>query len=210
MIDWSILPLFFTAIFFLAISPGPDLILISTYSSTKSFKAGLMIALGIFAAGVLQTLLVALGLGQLMQSVPVLTYLVKAIGALYLTYLGVKLLRNWWLNNSQTDEIHTAKSATNAQLVLRGFLNNLLNPKALLFFSLFLPQFTSGQHMLSQQILILGCLLSVFVLMINSIFAFCFSALGQWAGSKLKLGRHIDGMLGVIFLALATKLATDK
>ncbi|WP_042143224.1 MULTISPECIES: LysE family transporter [unclassified Pseudoalteromonas] len=62
MIDISILPLFFTAVFFLVISPGPDLILISSYSSTKGFKAGLLIALGIFFAGILQTLLVAFGL----------------------------------------------------------------------------------------------------------------------------------------------------
>ena len=50
MIDYTILPLFFTAIFFLAISPGPDLVLISTYSSTKGFKAGFMISIGVFCA----------------------------------------------------------------------------------------------------------------------------------------------------------------
>jgi len=48
MIDFTILPLFFTAIFFLAISPGPDLVLISTYSSTKGFRAGLLLSVASF------------------------------------------------------------------------------------------------------------------------------------------------------------------
>ena len=158
MIDFTILPLFFTAIFFLAISPGPDLVLISTYSSTKGFKAGFMISLGVFCAGILQTLLVAFGLGQLMQSIPMFAYAIKIVGALYLSYLGVKMLLSWYRNNLKSGQTKTTENLTNRSLMNKGFLNNLLNPKALLFFSLFLPQFTTVTGLLSVQILILGFL----------------------------------------------------
>lgn len=94
MIDVSILPVFFAATFFLVISPGPDLLLISSYASSQGFKSGLMISLGIFAAGLLQTVLVAFGLGNLMQAMPVLALAVKAAGALYLAWLGLNLLRD--------------------------------------------------------------------------------------------------------------------
>lgn len=160
MIDFSILPIFFTTVFFLAISPGPDLVLISTYSSTKGFQAGLMVAIGVFFAGILQTLLVALGLGQLMQSMPVFAYAIKIFGALYLSYVGIRMLSSWYRNNQQASGTRSGdKNLAGLSLINKGLLNNLLNPKALLFFSLFLPQFSTGAGSLSVQILVLGVLL---------------------------------------------------
>jgi threonine/homoserine/homoserine lactone efflux protein len=211
MIDFSILPVSFTAIFFLAISPGPDLVLISTYSSTKGFQAGFMVAIGIFFAGIFQTLLVALGLGQLMQSMPIFAYAIKIVGALYLSCLGIKMLRSWYRNNQQTSNTRSSsENLTGLSLINKGLLNNLLNPKALLFFSLFLPQFTTGTGSLSVQILILGVLLSSFVLLVNCAFSVTFSQFGKLVSKKFNLGRHIDGLLGFIFLGLATRLATSK
>ncbi|MBU2970814.1 LysE family translocator [Pseudoalteromonas sp. C2R02] len=210
MIDISVLPLFFTAVFFLVISPGPDLILISSYSSTKRFKAGLLIALGIFFSGILQTLLVAFGLGQLMQAMPIFAFIIKIVGALYLAYLGINMLRAWYQNNYKDSTTNRVHQASNLQLINKGFLNNLLNPKALLFFSLFLPQFTTGSAALSVQIIILGALLSLVGLISNTIFALSFSQFARLIGNKFKLGRHIDGLLGFIFLGLATRLATSK
>jgi len=72
MIDLSVLPFFFTAIFFLAISPGPDLLLLSSYSSSKGFMAGAMVSIGVLLAGVVQTSLVAFGLGELMTAMPII------------------------------------------------------------------------------------------------------------------------------------------
>ncbi|NQZ89554.1 MAG: LysE family translocator [Colwellia sp.] len=210
MIDFTILPLFFTAIFFLAISPGPDLVLISTYSSMKGFKAGLMISLGVFGAGILQTFLVAFGLGQLMQSIPMFAYAIKIVGALYLSYLGVRMLFNWYRTNALSGQTKTTENLTNLSLMNKGFLNNLLNPKALLFFSLFLPQFTTGKGLLSVQILILGVMLSCFALFVNSVFSITFSKFGKLVGNRFNLGRHIEGLLGFIFIGLATRLATSK
>ncbi|WP_141235484.1 LysE family translocator, partial [Pseudoalteromonas sp. NBT06-2] len=123
MIDISVLPLFFTAVFFLVISPGPDLVLISSYSSTKGFKSGLMISLGVFLAGILQTLLVAFGLGQLMQAMPLFAYAVKIVGVLYLVYLGINMLRAWYKNHKGDNSSSNVKQASNAQLINKGFCN---------------------------------------------------------------------------------------
>jgi threonine/homoserine/homoserine lactone efflux protein len=210
MIDFTILPLFFTTVLFLVISPGPDLVLISTYSSTKGFKAGFMVSIGIFTAGTFQTLLVAFGLGQLMQSMPAFAYAIKIVGALYLSYLGGRMLIRWYGNNLVNSQAKATENISNVSLINKGFLNNLLNPKALLFFSLFLPQFTTGTGSLSVQILILGLMLSCFALLINCVFSITFSQFGKMIGDKLNLGRHVDGLLGVIFLGLATRLVTSK
>ncbi|MCJ8299692.1 MAG: LysE family translocator [Pseudomonadales bacterium] len=210
MFDLSVLPIFFTAIFFLVISPGPDLVLISSYSSTRGFKAGLMISVGVFVAGVIQTLLVAFGLGQLMQAVPILALAIKSLGALYLAWLGCKMLRSWYENHHAQAEAVSVPADSNLNLISKGLLNNLLNPKALLFFSLFLPQFINTSHPISMQIFILGMLLSIFALVMNLLFALFFSQLGRTLGKKLKLGRHLDGLLGLIFVGLAARLATSK
>ncbi|WP_432468142.1 LysE family translocator [Agarivorans sp. Z349TD_8] len=209
MIDVSILPLFLVSIGFLAISPGPDMLLISTYSSITGFKAGLIISLGIFLAGLIQTGLVAFGLGQLMQALPPLVIAIKVVGAIYLSWLGIKLLRGWLQdhNHSSSPKI---LSLNNKQLLSRGLFNNLMNPKALLFFSMFLPQFTHPQQNLTTQILLLGVLLSSVVLLINIIFSLSFSKLGKLFANGLKFGRHADGLLGLIFLGLAARLISSK
>ncbi|WP_438463216.1 LysE family translocator [Marinomonas sp. PE14-40] len=220
MLDLSVLPLFFTAIFFLAISPGPDLLLLSSYSSSKGFMAGAMVSIGVLLAGVVQTSLVAFGLGELMMAMPIIALGVKLVGAAYLTYIGLKMLLTWYknvANYEQNQDILTraegrskAIKLSSFSLINKGLLNNLLNPKALLFFSLFLPQFTHDGSDLTTQILILGLILSLFVFLINLAFSFAFSQLGRFLGKKLTLGQYIDGVLGLIFLGLAARLATSK
>ena len=210
MIDLTILPIFFTAIFFLVISPGPDLILISTYSSTRGFKSGVMISIGVFIAGIIQTLLVAFGLGQLMQSIPLLAYVIKIVGAVYLMWLGLKMLKSWYFNQQELTKQKSVETFGNTSLVSKGLLNNLLNPKALVFFSLFLPQFITGTGSISLQILILGMLLSGFALIMNIVFSLSFSKVGSIVGNKFNMERHIDGLLGLVFLGLATRLAASK
>jgi threonine/homoserine/homoserine lactone efflux protein len=210
MIDLSILPIFFTAIFFLVISPGPDLILITTYSSMRGFKSGLMISLGVFISGIIQTLLVAFGLGQLMQSMPLLAYAIKIVGAIYLLWLGLKMLKSWYLKQQELARQNSLETLSNTNLVGKGLLNNLLNPKALVFFSLFLPQFITGTGSISLQIFILGMLLSGFALVMNIVFSLSFSKAGSIVGNKLNMGRHIDGLLGIVFVGLATRLASSK
>ncbi|WP_444935582.1 LysE family translocator [Microbulbifer sp. JMSA004] len=210
MIDLSILPAFLIAAIVLAASPGPDLLLISAYSSARGFAAGVMISLGIFTAGIVQTALVALGLGHIMQTMPLVALVVKLVGAVYLAWLGLSLLRNWRKNkvrqNNQPDTV--VLPAT--QLIARGLLNNLMNPKALLFFSLFLPQFTVSSQAITTQILVLGVLLSITALAFNTLVSLSFSKLGKSLATQANIQRHLDSFLGVIFLGLASRLAFDR
>jgi threonine/homoserine/homoserine lactone efflux protein len=106
--------------------------------------------------------------------------------------------------------VRNIEKTTDTDLVIKGFLNNLLNPKALLFFSLFLPQFTTQTTALSGQILILGLLLSGFALLTNLVFALSFSQFAKLLGNKSNLTKHVDALLGVVFLGLATRLAISK
>ncbi|KZN67632.1 LysE family translocator [Pseudoalteromonas luteoviolacea] len=210
MPELTILPLFIITTILLAISPGPDLVLISAYSSGQGFAAGARLALGIFIAGIVQTLAVALGLGQLMQQFPPIVMAIKLLGALYLAWLGINMLKSWWVDKSTSKTDLNSDENVSGGLVLKGFLNNLMNPKALLFFSVFLVQFTHSNSSLTLQILVLGTLLSTLVLLVNLIFAVSFSKLGKVLAGRFRLGRHFDGVLGVLFVTLAARLATSK
>jgi len=172
-----------------------------------------MVSIGVLLAGVVQTSLVAFGLGELMTAMPIIALGVKLVGVAYLTYIGLKMLLTWYKNISNHEQNQALQShyemssktikISSFSLINKGLLNNLLNPKALLFFSLFLPQFTHDGSDLT-------LILSLFVFLINLAFSFTFSQLGRFLGKKLTLGQHIDGVLGGIFLGLATRLATSK
>ena len=112
-------------------SPGPDLVLVIRNALGKSRLDGYFTAAG-FALGVLVHLSVGLmGLGLLLTQIPWLLQLLKVLGALYLTYLGYK---SW---SSGSFKLHTqdTKLASEPWVSLReGFITNILNVKAMLFF----------------------------------------------------------------------------
>src|SRR5258708_5068060 len=95
MIDTTVLPVFLAAVATLLVVPGPDFVLISSQSVSRGARYGIACSLGIFLAGVLQTLLVAVGLGKIMEAWPVVATAVRLGGAGYLAYLGIGLLFSW-------------------------------------------------------------------------------------------------------------------
>jgi threonine/homoserine/homoserine lactone efflux protein len=97
-IETSNLPLFLSAVIALLLVPGPDFFLISTQATSRGIKHGIACALGIAFAGILQTALVAFGLGRLMEVWPFFATSLRLAGAMYLAFLGFCLLRNWWRN----------------------------------------------------------------------------------------------------------------
>jgi len=92
MLDPSILPVFLLAVFALAVVPGPDLALIVSHALARGVRAAVWCSVGIAMAGFLQTALVALGLGHLMQRMPVVADAVRMVGAAYLLWIGIGML----------------------------------------------------------------------------------------------------------------------
>ncbi|KAF7764921.1 hypothetical protein PCIT_b1025 [Pseudoalteromonas citrea] len=207
MIDYSVLPMFLAACFILVISPGPDLLLIGSYSSKQGVKSGAAITLGIFVAGILQTLLVAFGLAKLLTIIPMLSVALKLMGALYFLWLGLKLIKQWYVHEVASAPSLQSINKSDVQLFFIGMLNNILNPKALLFFALFLPQFTHNGTDIFLQILTLGCILSLIALLTNLALSQMFSLAGKKLANKFKIGRYVDGILGLLFITLAGRLA---
>jgi len=213
MIDVQLLPLFLSAVLALLIVPGPDMLLISAQSMQRGARYGIACSVGVMLAGLLQTLLVALGLGHVMESWPAVATAVRWLGAAYLAYLGVRLLWAWHRAGAQPQGPTPAAGAGlgPGRLVLIGLANNLLNPKALLFFALFLPQFTSpalGSQPL--QLATLGLLLTFIAFGFNVLASLLFASLRRLRIASAGLQRHGNGVLGALFLLLASRLALGK
>jgi threonine/homoserine/homoserine lactone efflux protein len=123
----------------LNITPGPDTLYIVGRSSAQGARAGAVAALGIGTGALVHICAAALGLSALLAASATAFTAVKIVGAAYLVYVGISLIR------SKGPAESPASAAENPSVSVRGiffqgFLTNVLNPKVALFFMSFLPQ----------------------------------------------------------------------
>lgn len=200
--------------------PGPDAVLIATHSSLHGWRHGAWIALGIFVAGLIQTALIAGGLGSLMDTWPQCALAIRLLGALYIGYLGLSAWVRWArqgrkkaLVSPTSDTSSMASILPVKKLLVLGIANNLLNPKSLLFFSVFLPQFVQdGRGSFAMQIAVLGGVLSLIALVYNVGLSRVFGARSTRAllAGGSRWARHGDAAIGTVFCLLAARLAVAK
>jgi threonine/homoserine/homoserine lactone efflux protein len=124
----------------LNITPGPDTLYILGRSSTEGWRAGAVAALGIGAGALVHVCAAALGLSAILAASATAFTAVKIIGAAYLVYVGVSLIRS--KRSTQSPPVASdPRPALIRGIFFQGFLTNVLNPKVALFFLAFLPQF---------------------------------------------------------------------
>ncbi|KPG98207.1 lysine transporter LysE [Pseudomonas sp. RIT-PI-q] len=169
MPDATNLYLFIVAALLLLIVPGPNMAIVTSHAVAHGWRAGLAAALGITLADVLMTVTVSTGLGALVMSWAPAFDLLRWAGACYLMGLA------WQALKAPPAETETqATQASMRKIFARATLNSLLNPKALLFFMVFLPQFVSvGGSSVTSQLMFLGLLLALIALIFHSLLGFC-------------------------------------
>ena len=149
----------------LSATPGPSMLYVLSHSIGQSRAAGLASALGLCLGGVVLAVATALGLAAVFAKVDWVIPVLRTAGAAYLVWLGLGMIREA-RSNAQAD-LHVDDSglprAPLISIVRRGVLVELLNPKTVLFFALFLPPFVAsgpgtGDANVTVQLLILGAL----------------------------------------------------
>ncbi|MBW4720029.1 LysE family translocator [Saccharothrix obliqua] len=123
---------FLLALVVITIVPGPDFVLV-TGNAVRSVRLGALTALGVVTGLVVHGVLATLGLSALVAAAPAALWVVKAVGAAYLLYLGVMTLR-------ARRSTLTAAPPSEKSVFLRGLLCDLLNPKVMLTFLSLIPQ----------------------------------------------------------------------
>lgn len=180
------------------------MIYIATRSIAQGRSAGVVSVLGVHTGALIHTFAAALGLSALIAASAVAFSIVKYAGAGYLIYLGIQT----FLSKSQMLEIKSTARAKLSQVFYQGLLVNLLNPKVILFFLAFLPQFVDpSQGNVKLQLLTLGILFIVFVLPIDMGVGLAGSQFGIWLRAKQGIQRATKWVTGSIYIALGVTTA---
>lgn len=135
-----------------SLTPGPTVIMISAYGFRDGFRRALAAVAGTQAGNTLWYVLCIAGLGALVESAPTAFRIIRYLGAAYLVWLGILSLRASW-QPAKAEQPRGPRLRDNP--FVQGFLTQLGNPKAMLFFGAFLPQFIDTQAPLGPQYLVL-------------------------------------------------------
>ena len=169
---------FVTATFLLI--PGPTILLVISYSLIRGRQAVFALLLGVGLGDIVAMILSFIGVGLLLQTVTIAFQFLKWIGAAYLILLGIKM----WRSASESMELSaiTDKKVWHA-IMANAFVITALNPKSIVFFLAFLPQFINSEKPFITQSLILG---STF-LMLAILSVLFYSMLATFAGQQMQL-----------------------
>jgi threonine/homoserine/homoserine lactone efflux protein len=206
MPDIHTLTTFFGIAVLLALSPGPDNLFVLMQSALWGRSAGLVVVLGLCTGLLGHTAAVAVGLAAVFAASPLAFALLKWAGAGYLAYLA------WQAFRAPGETAHGAPPPRlrPSALYARGIVMNLTNPKVLLFFLAFLPQFaTPGAGPVGAQIVVLGGVFMLATLLVFGAIA-CFSgAAGTMLRRSSRARRILNICAGLVFAGLALRLATS-
>ncbi len=199
------LPLFMAAALLVNLTPGPDMLFVVGSSAAHGRRAGVMASLGVGAGCVLHTVLATVGLSALLAASALAFEVVKWVGAAYLVWVGIGMLRRRGSDAAKPLQVPPRK------VFWQGALTNALNPKVALFFLAFLPQFiTPGETGQVAAFLALGALFDLGGTAINIVVALLASSLrerlsGPSAGGRI--GAWLQRAVGALFVGLGLKLA---
>lgn len=187
----------------LTLAPGPDILYLLTKSLSDGAKSGIILACGLVSGIVFHTTLVMVGVAALIKSSATAMLLLKIFGAAYLLFLAFGAFKSARAGKKISLTRSGAKVATKA-LYKRGVLMNVLNPKVLLFFLAFLPQFVNlSSSGASLMILFLGVVFAAQALII-------FSGVALFAGRVRNLilrKKNIGQLLNFVEAAVLTLIA---
>jgi threonine/homoserine/homoserine lactone efflux protein len=185
------------------LTPGPDMLLVVERASRRGFAAAAAAATGVGTGCLVHTAAVAAGLSALIAASPAALTAIRALGASYLLYLGLRLL--FGRAGAAADPVRASRRGD----FTTGLLTNLTNPKVVLFFAAFLPQFVAASApapWLSLATLGLGFDASG-VTCLLAIAAVAAHARVRAASRAVVLQRWLGRALGAAFVATAVRLA---
>lgn len=207
MIPLDTLILFLTATFVVVLSPGPAAIAVTAESASNGFKSSVWVILGIAIANVVFFVLSATGIAGLLIASHSLFSVIKWIGVAYLLYLGLSAI----FGDAGPLKINKSNSAKARwyKVFLKGFILEISNPKALLYFSALLPQFIDIANPIIPQLAIL-CLITLFIDL------FCYFLYGYLGFKSMSVGikpmvtKLINRSAGCMLIFAGVKMASVK
>lgn len=195
---------FAAATLLLAATPGPDMTLSISRALAQGKNAALFVVVGTSLGIVVHTMLVAFGISALITASPTAFLILKTGGAAYLLWLAVQAIR--FGSKLTVAKVETQKGTALAN-ISSGFWVNLLNPKVIIFFMTFLPQFVSADDpSVTGKLLFLGLLFILIGMPVNMLVVFTADWLASWLQRNRGVMRALDYSFAGVFSVFAVKI----
>ncbi len=196
---------------FIVLLPGPNSLYVLSVASQRGVRAGYLGACGIFVGDAILMVLSATGVASLLQASPALFMVLKYVGAAYLAWLGIGLLRAAWAMWRVRRAPPAAPSRVDATRPFRAALViSLMNPKAIMFFVSFFIQFVDpGYAYPALSFLILGLICQIISGLYLSALILGGAHLAQQFRSRHRLAAGATGGVGAMFIGFGAKLANS-
>ncbi|CAG2150115.1 leucine efflux protein LeuE [Ralstonia mannitolilytica] len=198
---------------FIVLLPGPNSMYVLSVAARRGVRAGYQGACGVFLGDAILMVLSAAGVASLLKASPALFYVVKYIGAAYLAWIGLQMLRgavrNGRVRKAGESVPQDAAPADESHPFKKALIISLLNPKAILFFISFFIQFVDPHYALpvvSFVVLGLVCQICSFLYLTTIIFVGARLAAAFRARRRLSAG--MSSGVGAMFIGFSAKLAT--
>ncbi|SCK13398.1 LysE family translocator [Vogesella sp. LIG4] len=195
---------FLPAAVLITLSPGPDNLMVLSLGVARGRKSGMVFGLGCALGCLSHTLLAALGVSALIAATPWALLGLKVLGGGYLVWLG------WQALHSAGSRLQPAQQGgaepSLRQLFGKGLVANAVNPKVILFFLAFLPQFISGSQHAAWQTAQLGVLFTLQAAVLFGSLGYFAGHAGRWLNTSPRRGMWLDRLAGTVFIGLGLRL----
>lgn len=183
----------------LILTPGPNFIYVLTRGTTQGRRPALMAAVGLGCGVMLHTTLAGIGVSALFRSSYLAFQIVKYGGSLYLVYLGVKSVTGHSHQLAAASQIST-KSQT---IIWQSIVASMTNPKTILFFLSFLPQFVNTKtSSVTPQLLLLGSIYMLLTVIIYGTVSYFAGGIGRWLRTRTVIASRLRWITGSTFIGL--------
>lgn len=184
-------------------SPGPDNLMVLGVSMAKGRRYGMMFGLGCALGCLSHTFLAVVGVSALIMASPTAFMALKIIGGVYLLWLGLQALRS----SGQVRAVKAEVQPAMRELFVKGLVANAINPKVVMFFLAFLPQFVQPQQgSVSMQMASLGVIFTVQAVVLFVGLGYFAGGVGQWLNKRPRAGVWLDRLAGCVFVGLGLRL----
>ncbi len=190
----------------LCLIPGPAVLCVVSAALTRGSRHGFNASWGILAANTAYFVLSATSLGAVLLASRTVFTVIKWAGAAYLIYLGARMVftrRAKWVANEPAEALSSRGSFWN------GFVVQIANPKAIVFFTALLPQFINPDGPIARQIFILAISSIVIELGVLSIYVLACRSARRWVRGG-RMGGVLERVGGLLLILAGARLAAMR
>ncbi len=208
----QILAFLLTAVMLTA-TPGPDNLMVLSVGMSKGRRAGIVFGLGCALGCLSHTVLAVIGMGAILAASPMAFTALKWAGGAYLIWLGIQALRHAGAVriDGRSDTNKQAPVESLSRTFSKGLVANAINPKVVLFFLSFLPQFVDvSRGSMELQLGLLGLLFTAQAAVLFGLLGYFSGRVGGLINRKPQVGKWLDRLAGTVFIALGVRMIVAR